>query len=138
MIPAEDHAAQHAEAVQRLFELRLVLGRPEEAAAGVLAATSALQHAGSYEARPKYACQASKPHLGLQVDRTFHAEAGSPAEAETEKRQGGMLWNTKWKDKGCSGSVQPLRCGASAFSAAHSKHGFLTTRAAAAARQSAL
>lgn len=46
-----DPASQQAEAVQRLFELRLALGRPEEAAAGVLAATGALQRAGSYEAR---------------------------------------------------------------------------------------
>ena len=51
LVPAGDWAVQRAEAVQRLFELRLALGRPEEAAAGVLAATGALQRAGGYEAR---------------------------------------------------------------------------------------
>lgn len=52
LVPAGDWAVQRAEAVQRLFELRLALGRLEEAAAGVLAATGALQRGGSYEARP--------------------------------------------------------------------------------------
>lgn len=41
-----------AEAGQRLFELRLALGRPNEAAAAVVAAAHARQHAGDYQVRP--------------------------------------------------------------------------------------
>ena len=38
-----------AEAGQRLFELQLALGRPKEAAAAVVAAAHARQHAGDYQ-----------------------------------------------------------------------------------------
>ena len=69
LVPAGDRAAQCAEAVQRLFELRLALGQPEEAAAGVLAATGAMQRVGSYEARLKSVCQACKTRMAIPTDR---------------------------------------------------------------------
>ena len=61
--PAGNPEAPRAEAVQRLFELRLALGRPEEAAAGVLAATRTLQRAGSYEARSQALSCACQTHV---------------------------------------------------------------------------